>query len=119
MVTMASAGQSYPSALVGQHFINIQDFVPTSLGLGKNPVLDAANAGPNQQVLRFIGAPGSTDPRFLSDQEMTAMQHVYVEDGGERKFFHYEDHSPPTSYTEYHDVNSTYLNALKAKNGGC
>ena len=105
VVTMASAGQSYPSGLSGQHFINIQDFVPTSLGLGKNPAADAANTGPNQQVIRFMGEPGATDPTFLTDQQMSKMLQTNTD--------------PSWSLTKYHDVNTTYLNAVKKEDGGC
>ncbi|HEY0263281.1 MAG TPA: PAAR domain-containing protein [Granulicella sp.] len=113
VLTMASAGQSYPSGLVGQHFINIQDFVPTSFGLGKNPANDAANTGPNQQVIRFQGAPDATDPKFLSDQEMTQMLQP------KKGWFSFGDSTPSTSMTDYHSVDTTYLNAVKKEDGGC
>ena len=119
VVTMASAGQSYPAALSGQHFINIQDFVPTSLGLGKDPATDAANTGPLQQVIRFMGDPGSANPTFLSDREMTDMLHTKIEGESDRQWIRYADTTPPTSLTSYHDVNTTYLNAVNKENGGC
>jgi PAAR motif len=119
VVTMASAGQSYPSALSGQHFINIQDFVPISLGLGKDPATDAANTGPNQQVIRFVGEPGAADPTFLSDQQMSTMLHTQVIGESDRNFIRYEDRTPSTSMTKFHDVDTTYLNAVKKEDGGC
>ena len=63
--------------------------------------------------------PGDQNPNVLTNQEVESMQHVYVEDGNERKWFHYENRSPGESWTAYHDVNTTDLNAVRKVDGGC
>ncbi|HZL26318.1 MAG TPA: hypothetical protein VFC39_07300 [Acidobacteriaceae bacterium] len=116
--TMASAAQNYPPDLSATHFINIQDFVPTWLGIGKNPKSDPANTGPNQNVIRFEGAPGASNPTFLSDQDMTNMLKKNFSIGPFGNL-QYQDSAPPVSIKAFHDVDTTYLNAIRAKDGGC
>ena len=115
---MASAAQSYPSDLSATHFINIQDFVPTWLGLGKNPSSDPANTGLNQNVIRFEGAPGTSTPTFLSNQDMTKMLQKNFSIGPFGNL-QYQDSAPPVKLSALHDVDTTYLNAIRAKDGGC
>lgn len=57
VTSFASAAQSWPKDITAQHFIQTQDEVPIQFGLGLDSSKDAANTGPNQQVIRFRGTP--------------------------------------------------------------
>ncbi len=116
VTSLASAAPSWPSTMSGQHFVNIQDATPVKLGMGSDPGWDAAHTGPNQQVIRFQGAPGATDPIILNSAQLQTMNEVTTNpyDGTAIAM-----NMPPVSLSAYHDVNTTYLNAARKVNGGC
>lgn len=111
--SFASAAQAWPSVLRGQHFINMQDSVPLHAGLGSDPAADSANVGPNQQVIRFQGAPGSQNPTILNPQQLAEMNRVTIDNEG-----NLIKNMPQESFFAYHDINTTYLNAARKVNEG-
>ncbi len=112
--SFASAGQSWPPNISGQHFINVQDAVPMETGLGGDPSWDADHTGPNQKVIRFQGAPGAQDPTILSTAKLHEMNEITPT--GEGGFI---SDMPQEGLSQYHDINTTYLNAARKVNGGC
>ncbi len=110
VTTFASAAQSWPSNITGQHFIQAQDEVPIQFGLGLDNSKDAANTGPNQQVIRFTGSPPNIQiptPEQFQTEYKSAQTGRAPHKGWQR------------SWTDYHDINSIYLAAQRQKDGGC
>ena len=114
--SFGSAAQSWPSTMSGQHFINIQDLTPVETGLGDDPSWDADHTGPNQKVIRFEGAPGAADPKILDSTQLQQLNKMTTYFGDPPTTV---SNLPPEGVTQYHDVNTTYLNAAHKVNGGC
>jgi len=110
VTSFASAAQSWPSNISGQHFIQAQDEVPIQFGLGLDNRQDAANTGPHQQVVRFTGTPPNVQIPTAGEfqKEYQAAQLGRAPHAGWER-----------SWTEYHDMNSIYLPAQRQKDGGC
>ena len=114
--SFGSAAQSWPPAMSGQHFINVQDFTPAETGLGDDPSWDAGHTGPTQKVIRFEGSPGAADPTILNSAQLQQLNKITTYPGYPPTTV---SNMPPEALTRYHDMDTTYLNAARKMNGGC
>jgi hypothetical protein len=94
--SFGSAAQSWADGPTYEHYIHVNDFTPTYLGLGHDSVGDLANAGAGAKVIRFSGDPKSAIP-----------------------FSEKPDLAWVPSATSNHGIDETYLKMEKQKNGGC
>ncbi len=97
VTSMGSAAQQWPDGPSYTHLIHAKDLTPVRLGLRKDPKRDAAKAGKDAKVIRFVGEP--------SDASFKVM-----EPGGK---------TGGTAFTKYHDVDETYLKAQSQFSNGC
>ena len=114
--SFASAAQSWPPNVSGQHFINVQGLTPVEIGLGDDPAWDAGHTGPTQKVIRFEGAPGAANPTILDSAQLQEMNKTTTYMGDPPVTV---NSRPPEGFAQYHDVDTTYLNAARKVNGGC
>lgn len=99
-VKVKSFGSAAPSWTSGpdemQHFVHVNDPVPTMLGVGADPVAAGAVGGAGSETIHFSGNPLSDEP--------------YETASPERKFL------PSLSN---HGMQESYLKMEKQRNGGC
>lgn len=94
-----SFGSAAPSWVDGpqyEHYVHVNDPVPSSFGLGHTGAGDAANAGAGAKVIRFSGDPASPAP-FSTNP---TLDWVPADIGN-------------------HSVDKSYLKMEKQTNGGC
>lgn len=95
--TFGGASPNWVDGPQYEHFIHVDDFTPSSFGLGHNPVDGDKSAGKGAKMVRFAGDPGSDDP--------------------------FEAVRPNKSWTPSpkarHGVEDTYLRMERQTNGGC
>jgi hypothetical protein len=95
--SLGSAAPAWPDGPKYEHYVHVNDFTPTSFGLGSEGKEDGANTGLGAKVVRFSGDPKSTTP--------------------------FDDRAPQKTFlaagTANHGVEDTYLRMEKQKNGGC
>jgi hypothetical protein len=99
-VQVKSFGAAAPSWVDGpgyEHYVHVNDPVPSSFGLGHAGGDDAANAGAGAKVIRFSGDPKSAAP-FTT--EKPSLDWVPTDIGN-------------------HSVDKSYLKMEKQRNGGC
>ena len=97
VTSLASAAPTWIDGPDYEHYVHVNDLVPTSFGLGHDGKKDAKNAGKRAKVIRFSGDPTSSQA--------------------------FNNKSPETDwvpeFTANHGVSDTYLRMEKQKNGGC
>jgi hypothetical protein len=94
--SFGAAAPSWPDGPDYQHFVHVNDPVPSVFGLGHADVGDSENAGRVAEVIRFSGKPGGPGP-FTTKNRL--------------------DYVP--SNIGNHDVSTSYLAMEKQVNGGC
>jgi hypothetical protein len=99
-VKVKSFGSAAPAWVDGpqyEHYVHMNDPVPTMFGLGHDPVGDAAAAGRGAKVIRFggdVASPAPFDPTAPAKEWL------------------------PTNLAN-HSVDTSYLKMEKQRNGGC
>jgi len=95
--SFGSAAPQWTDGPAYEHYVHMNDPVPTMFGLGHNPAGDAAAAGKGAKVIRFGGDVKSSAP---FDAANPAKEWV------------------PTNL-DNHSVDVSYLKMEKQQNGGC
>lgn len=96
--SFGSAAPQWPDGPSYEHFVHMNDPVPTMFGLGHDPVGDAANGGAGAKVIRFAGDVKSAQPF-----DTAVLKKEWL----------------PTNINENHSVHQSYLRMEKQVNGGC
>lgn len=96
--SFGSAAPQWTDGPAYQHFVHMNDPVPTMFGLGHDPVGDAAKGGAGAKVIRFAGDVKSAQP-FDTD----VLKKEWL----------------PININENHSVQNSYLRMEKQLNGGC